>query len=157
MTMTSKEHDLDVGGLDEIEESECWRLMSAQPVGRVAVIVGHYAQVFPVNFAVVDRSIVFRTNAGTKLWATTRSNVTFQVDELDVARKAGWSVMVRGAAREVSFDRQPSLARNAESAAPDPWAPGQRNHLIRIVVESISGRCIRPAELPPMTDIRGYL
>lgn len=156
-TVPGKEHELDPGGFDEIDESECWRLMATQPVGRVAVIVGHYAQVFPVNFAVVDRSVAFRTNAGTKLWATTRSNITFQVDQLDTVHKAGWSVMMRGVARELSFDRHPALARSAENAAPDPWAPGPRDHLVRITADSISGRRIRPAELPPVTEIRGYL
>lgn len=157
MTMHSREQEPDPGGFDEIDESECWRLIATQPVGRVAVIVGHYPQVFPVNFAVVDRSIAFRTNAGTKLWATTRSNVTFQVDQLDVVHRAGWSVMVRGVARELSLDRHPALTQSAENAAPEPWAPGSRDHLVRIVADSISGRRIRPADLPPATDIHGYL
>jgi uncharacterized protein len=155
--MPSEDDELDPGGLDEIEESECWRLLATLPVGRVAVIVGHYPLVFPVNHVVYDRSIVFRTGVGTMLWATTRSNVTFEVDELDLVHKAGWSVMVRGAARELSLDRNAAPAGRVEVAALDPWAPGPCDHLVRIVADAISGRRIRPAELPAATDLRGYL
>ena len=49
---SSEEDDLDPGGLDEIDESECWRLLATQSVVRVAVIVGHYPLVFPVNHLV---------------------------------------------------------------------------------------------------------
>jgi len=131
------------GALEEIDESECWRLLGTQPVGRVAVIVGHYAHVVPVNHAVDGRSVVFRTAVGAKLWATHHSNVTFEVDDFDPARRDGWSVMVRGSARELSGESNPDTVRRIGSAAPQPWAPGRRDHIIRIVPDSISGRRIR--------------
>ncbi len=65
--MSSEEDDLDPGGLDEIDESECWRLPATQSMGRVAVIVGHCPLVSPVDHLVDDRSIVLRTGLGTKL------------------------------------------------------------------------------------------
>jgi uncharacterized protein len=136
---------LESGRLEEMEESECWRLLSSRPVGRVAVIVGHYPLVFPVNHAVDERSIIFRTAVGTKLWATHHSNVTFEVDDFDPARKDGWSVMVRGSARELSPAHHAELAERTAGAGASPWAPGDREHLIRIVADSISGRRIRPS------------
>jgi uncharacterized protein len=151
------DQDLDPGSLDEIEADECWRLLATQPIGRVGVIVGHHPLIFPVNFAVDGKQIVFRTGAGTKLWATSRSNVTFEVDELDLVHRSGWSVMVRGAAQEVSVLRNPILKQRAEARGAVPWAPGPRNHLVRMVADQISGRRIRPAELAPATDLRGYL
>ena len=100
MTSATRPDDaLDQGGLDEIDVAECWRLLATQPVGRVAVIVGQYPLVFPVNYALDGMHVVFRTGVGTKLWGIDRSNVTFEVDELDLAGRSGWSVMVRGAAR----------------------------------------------------------
>ena len=158
--MTSErppDEDLDPGSLDEIEADECWRLLATQPIGRVGVIVGHYPLIFPVNYAVDGKQIVFQTGAGTKLWATSRSNVTFEVDELDLVHRSGWSVMVRGAAQEVSVERNPILKERAEARGAVVWAPGPRNHLVRMVADQISGRRIRPAELPPATDLRGYL
>src|SRR5579871_2385080 len=100
---TRPENALDQGTLDEIDTDECWRLLSTQPVGRVAVIVGQYPLVFPVNYTLDGMDILFRTGVGTKLWALNRSNVTFEVDELDLAGRSGWSVMVCGAAHELSL------------------------------------------------------
>jgi hypothetical protein len=106
---------------------------------------------------VEGHKIFFRTGIGEKLWATTCSNVTFEVDEIDLAHKRGWSVMARGAAREVSFDQQPEIAGHADTAAPVPWAPGEHDHLVAIVVDAISGRVIRPAELFSAAELHGYL
>lgn len=104
---TQSEDGVDQGALDEIDVDECWRLLATQPVGRVAVIVGRYPLVFPVNYVLDGRHIVFRTGIGTKLWAIDRSNVTFEVDELDLVGRTGWSVMVRGAAHEMSPEQAP--------------------------------------------------
>src|SRR5438105_4213651 len=112
--MSSRESDLDPGGLDEIEESECWRLVATQAVGRVAVIEGRYPLVFPVNYAVEGRSLLFRTGTGTKLRATHRSNICFEVDEIDLIHRTGWSVMVRGAARELDSETEQALTREAD-------------------------------------------
>jgi nitroimidazol reductase NimA-like FMN-containing flavoprotein (pyridoxamine 5'-phosphate oxidase superfamily) len=142
------------GALEEIEESECWRLLATQPVGRMAVIVGHYPLVFPVNYAVDGRHIFFRTGAGTKLWAIHRSNVTFEADELDVVNRTGWSVMVRGAARELSAEHNPDLVARAELSRAVPWAAGTKDSIVRIVADAISGRRIRPPAAPLIADIR---
>jgi nitroimidazol reductase NimA-like FMN-containing flavoprotein (pyridoxamine 5'-phosphate oxidase superfamily) len=147
---------LDLGSLDEISVAECWRLLATQPVGRVAVIVGHYPLVFPVNFAVADKSILYRTGSGTKLHSVHRSNVTFEVDEIDLVHRSGWSVMVKGVAQELNFARnRPEISKAELGAA--PWAPGERDHFIRIIADQITGRRIRPGELPPAADLRGFL
>jgi uncharacterized protein len=149
------EDDLDLvpGALEEIDERECWRLLATQPVGRVAVIVGQYPVVFPVNYAVDGRHIFFRTGSGTKLWAIHRSNVTFEVDELDVVNRTGWSVMVRGAARELSVEHNPDLVARAEFSSAVPWAAGTRDSIVRIVADAVSGRRINPPAMPQMSDI----
>jgi len=146
--------DLVPGALEEIGESECWRLLATQPVGRVAVIVGHYPLVFPVNHAVDGHHIFFRTGAGTKLWAIHRSNVTFEVDDLDLVNRTGWSVMVRGAAQELSAARNPDLVARAEFSGAAPWAAGRRDSIVRIVADAISGRRINPPGAPAATDMR---
>ncbi len=149
------EEDLDLipGALEEIQESECWRLLGTQPVGRVAVIVGQYPLVFPVNYAVDGRNIFFRTGAGTKLWAIHRSNVTFEVDQLDVASHTGWSIMVRGAARELSVERNPELVARAEFSGAAPWAAGKRDVIVRIVADAITGRRISSPGAPAESDL----
>jgi nitroimidazol reductase NimA-like FMN-containing flavoprotein (pyridoxamine 5'-phosphate oxidase superfamily) len=148
---------LDPGSLDELSSAECWRLLSTQPVGRVAVIIGHYPLVFPVNFAVDDQTIVYQTGLGAKLYAIHRSNVTFEVDEIDPAHHSGWSVMVKGVAQELTVKRDRRALCRAELGGATPWAPGGRDHFVRIVADQVTGRRIRAAELAPAFDSRGYL
>jgi uncharacterized protein len=138
----------DPGSLDDLEAAECWRLLATQPVGRVAIIVGHYPLIFPVNYALDGECVVFRTGPGAKLWAMDRSNVTFQADQIDVARRSGWSVMVNGSGCEVVAGNNPNLAARIEAGGATPWAPGARSHIVRIIADHISGRRIRPGELP---------
>jgi uncharacterized protein len=145
------------GNLDEIDAEECWRLLATQPVGRVAVIVGHYPLVFPVNFALDGRAIVYRTGTGAKVYSVHRSNVTFEVDQIDPIHRTGWSVMVKGVAQELHAERSRKAISRAELTGATPWAPGQRDHVIRIIADQITGRRIRPGDLPPATDPRGYL
>ena len=144
----SPEELSDPGSLDEIDSAECWRLLGTQPVGRVAIIVGHYPLVFPVNYTLDGQCIVFRTGPGAKLWALDRSNVTFQVDEIDLERRSGWSVMVNGSGREVVAANNPNFAARTEESGAAPWAPGARSHIIRIVPDHVTGRRIHPGELP---------
>jgi nitroimidazol reductase NimA-like FMN-containing flavoprotein (pyridoxamine 5'-phosphate oxidase superfamily) len=147
----------EASSLDEIAEADCWQLLSTQAVGRVAVIVGHYPLVFPVNYAVAEKSIVFRTGSGTKLHAVHRSNMSFEVDSIDPVHHVGWSVMVKGVAQELSVAHNRATVSRAELGGATPWAPGDRNHFIRILADEITGRRIRPGELPLATDLRGYL
>ena len=158
--MTSGEspgQPLTAGGLDELSPAECWQLVATQPVGRVAIIVGHYPLVFPVNFAVDDKTILYRTGVGTKLHSIHRSNVTFQVDAIDPVHHTGWSVMIKGVAQELSRARDRAAVSRAEFGGATPWAPGDRAHLIRIIADQITGRRIRPDELSSELDARGYL
>jgi nitroimidazol reductase NimA-like FMN-containing flavoprotein (pyridoxamine 5'-phosphate oxidase superfamily) len=130
--------------LDPIEETDCWRLLSSRPVGRVAINVGDYPLVFPVNHAVVAHGVVFRTAPGSKLWSTRRSRVSFEVDDFDPISQTGWSVLVRGSAREITAENtNHELFDTVKAGAPRPWAPGPREHLVRVVADSITGRQIR--------------
>lgn len=149
--------DVDPGSLDEIDTAECWRLLGSQPVGRVAIVVDGYASVFPVNFALDGESIVFRTGPGTILQAINRVHVTFEVDQFDPVHRSGWSVMVRGTAHELTAENNPNLVARSAAAGATPWAPGARSRIVRMVADQVTGRRIRPGELPPGTDGRGYL
>jgi uncharacterized protein len=143
----------DPGGLDELDADECWKLLATQQVGRLAVTVGQYPLVFPVNYGLDGEVIVFRTAPGTKLYALERSNVTFEVD---VVAPAGWSVMVRGVAHELLAERNVELAERSKAAGAAPWVPGERDRIVRIVPDHVTGRRIRPGELPEAFDPRGY-
>ena len=94
-------------------------------------------------------AVVFRTAAGTKLDRATRGPVVFEVDHIDRATRSGWSVIVHGLAQEVtSFDRVEFRERVAALPV-DPWAQGEKPHLVRIAPGSITGRRVGERELTP--------
>lgn len=71
-------------GLEILSSEECHELLRQSTVGRVAVTVAALPAIFPVNYAVLDGRIVFRTGEGTKLQAAVeRAVVAFQVDHID--------------------------------------------------------------------------
>ena len=139
-----------------IPTEECYRLLAAHEFGRIGVIAENYPLILPVNYRLDGTTVVIRTHPGTILRAAEHANVTFQVDEIDRASRSGWSVLVRATAEEVGEEhRAEMLARTLESGV-EPWAPGDKEHWMRLVSHEITGRRILPGELPPL-DPRAYL
>lgn len=130
--------------IELLDREECLRLLATQEIGRLAFVIGGHPDVLPVNYCLDGDAIVVRTDAGRKLEGLSRSPVAFEVDEIDRAGHAGWSVVVHGQAQEVTpYDRTDVVQRLA--ALPlQPWV-GDKAHTVRIVLASISGRRIRPA------------
>jgi uncharacterized protein len=127
-------------GLEMLTESECEELLASETVGRVGVTIHGLPVILPVNYAVVDGDIVFRTSEGTKLQAATqRAVVAFEVDAHHADDVSGWSVLVIG--------RSASVVDEAERAALEahgitPSAGGDRSDFVRIRPEMITGRRI---------------
>jgi len=130
----------DRDGIEVLDERECLELLARSSIGRVAVTIGAVPAVFPVNFRLVDRSIIFRTGAGTKLDAAVHNAVVaFEVDEVDPMCRQGWSVLVVGLADELT---DPDLHARVSRIALEPWAPGDRQFYVRIRLDVVSGRRI---------------
>jgi len=126
--------------VDDLDADVCWRLLARQSVGRVAFTDLLGPLVLPVNHHVDGRSIVFRTGATTLLEALAGgAPVSFEVDEADAYGQTGWSVLVRGQALEIT---DPVDRSEAEALPVHPWAPGARDHWIRIAPDTVSGRAI---------------
>ena len=80
-----------------LSETECWDLLSSAAVGRLVTSVDGQPDIFPVNFVVQHRTVLFRTAEGTKLVSAAINNdVLFEADDHNVAQ--GWSVIVKGTA-----------------------------------------------------------
>jgi nitroimidazol reductase NimA-like FMN-containing flavoprotein (pyridoxamine 5'-phosphate oxidase superfamily) len=127
-------------GLELLEEAECWALMAKGRVGRVGVTVGTVPAIFPVNFVIDGTSIVFRTGTGTKLAAATDNTlVAFECDQVDPITHGGWSVLAAGVATRVTAAKE--IARLSDLGV-SAWPRGNRDQLIRIPVEFVSGRRI---------------
>jgi nitroimidazol reductase NimA-like FMN-containing flavoprotein (pyridoxamine 5'-phosphate oxidase superfamily) len=120
--------------------AECRRLMAPGGVGRIGLNTSTGPVVLPVNFAIVDNTIVVRTSAGTLVGAHADESAAFEVDHIDEALCQGWSVLVRGRAHQVV---QPAELRHLQDdAAVWPWAAGDREVYVRIVPDRITGRRI---------------
>ncbi|SDL88383.1 pyridoxamine 5'-phosphate oxidase family protein [Microbacterium azadirachtae] len=122
-----------------LTESECWERILAAPYGRIAAAAADEIDIFPINHAVLDGAIVFRTAAGTKLLELTiRQRVAFEVDGADAAE--AFSVVVKGEAEE--FDRDAETLA-AEDTGVTPWAPEPKDRWVRITPTGVSGRTFR--------------
>jgi uncharacterized protein len=136
-------------GLEMIESAECFELLATEEVGRLGVVFAGRPEIFPVNYAVDEDSVVFRTDAGTKLSGSIVTPVVFEVDHIDRKTRSAWSVILHGSAHHVSdHAHSPPRQRVAELTLV-PWLPTSRTHLIRIKPTSVTGRRIRAAGNEP--------
>jgi hypothetical protein len=102
-----------------------------------------------VNFALDRGEIVIRTARGGKLAAAARGAVVaFEADSLDPAQRAGWSVTAIGPSQEVT---DPAEVARLQTIGLSSWAPGTRDHFIRITPVILTGRHLhvdRPRAVP---------
>ncbi|HLV73453.1 nitroimidazol reductase NimA-like FMN-containing flavoprotein (pyridoxamine 5'-phosphate oxidase superfamily) [Actinomadura hallensis] len=134
---------LDQSGLEILDEDECRALLARAVIGRIVFTHHALPAIQPVNFALSDGDIVIRTSRRSRL-ATAASDtvVAFEIDDFDAEKRTGWSVVVVGHARHVS---DPADAAALEALPLRTWAPGERDHFIRIRPELFTGRRIADA------------
>ena len=93
-------------------------------------------KIFPVNFVVQHRSVLFRTAEGAKLVSAAINNqVLFEADGNTFDE--GWSVIVKGIARVPRTDDELEEARRAWLF---PWTATPKPHFVRIRPLSVTGR-----------------
>ena len=128
-------------------------LLGARPhavrVGRLAVNVDGRARIFPINFVVDGQTIVYRTAAGTKLSATRRADVEFEVDHYDASTGRAWSVIVAGRATEIT---RTDDWEHVHDLLLFPWHLAPKPFFVRIVPEAVTGRRFHAAYAAPEDD-----
>lgn len=129
------------GDLQELTPEQCRERLAQRGLGRVAFTTDLGIMVLPVNYAVVDDRIIYRTAPGAAPAAAIRQQVAFEVDRVDDALSQGWSVLVHGPAEHVTDPGE--LRHLAGAASPHPWAGGDRDLWIRITPTHITGRIVR--------------
>jgi nitroimidazol reductase NimA-like FMN-containing flavoprotein (pyridoxamine 5'-phosphate oxidase superfamily) len=126
--------------LVELDRGECLRLLATAAVGRIVVLTAGQAPVIrPVNFVFDERSqsVVFRCTGGTKLIALLgAARAWFEIDEIDAARRTGWSVIVAGVTEPVTQSHE--VARLARLAL-HSWVAGPDAHWFGIRARVVSG------------------
>src|SRR6201997_5951862 len=100
-------------GVTILPEHECWDLLAGVALGRIVTSVDDQPEIFPVNFVVQRRTVLFRTAEGTKLVsAAINRGVLFEADDHSAAE--GWSVIVKGTARMLHTDEEIEEAERAQ-------------------------------------------
>ncbi|HJE57643.1 MAG TPA: pyridoxamine 5'-phosphate oxidase family protein [Nocardiopsis listeri] len=135
--------DLATGGqvsFTTLERQTCLNLLATRDIGRVAFTIDGDAAptVLPVNYSLVNDTIVFRSTLAGTIMRYARGYAAFQVDHLDEERREGWSVLCSGRCRWVRDDGE--LERIPQGRMPQPWAAGPRDQVLKIVPARISGR-----------------
>jgi uncharacterized protein len=126
--------------IDDLDQAVCWRLLARSIVGRVGFVDEGEPCVLPVNHRVAGESIVFRTGAETTLRSIVDGTpVAFEIDLVDSEAETGWSVVVRG---HLSAVTDASECEQLSTLALHPWAPGRRDHWMRITPSKVTGRAI---------------
>ncbi|MFJ5956435.1 pyridoxamine 5'-phosphate oxidase family protein [Paenarthrobacter sp. NPDC092416] len=121
-----------------LQADDCWRLLGETNVGRLSVTVDGHPDIFPVNFAVDNQTIVFRSGKGTKQQALEKDSVVaLEADSVSAEFGIAWSVVVKGAAEDAGPDA-PSL--DDVRRALFPWQGIGQDYLYRIVPRSVTGR-----------------
>jgi nitroimidazol reductase NimA-like FMN-containing flavoprotein (pyridoxamine 5'-phosphate oxidase superfamily) len=128
--------------LIHLSEKDCWRLLDTHAVGRIGVLNDSAPEIYPVNYRTEGRSILFRTDPGSKLHGLERSpSVCFEIDGIEPATRTGWSVLVKGRARRlVDADEVRAAARHHL----DYWSIGPKSHWVQIDPHEVTGRRLMP-------------
>ncbi|MEZ5408010.1 MAG: pyridoxamine 5'-phosphate oxidase family protein [Acidimicrobiales bacterium] len=124
--------------LVELTERRCIELLESIPVGRIAFTAEDGPIVLPVNYAWFEGTVVFRTLDRELHDLIDGQFVCFEVDDWSADTRTGWSVLVRGGAREVTHWAE---REQLESIGLVPWARDVwRPRWIRVEPAEMTGR-----------------
>ena len=122
-----------------LSATESWDLLASVKLGRLVTSVAGQPEIFPVNFVVQRRTVLFRTAEGSKLVSSAINNsVLFEADDHDASE--GWSVIVKGMARTLRTNEELDEAERTQLL---PWIATLKQHYVRIQPVSITGRRFR--------------
>ena len=128
-------------GVEIMSPEDCVEFLGGTTtVGRVAFRSSRGQQLLPVNFVFRHERVYFTTSPDSVLaqLADGSDDVAFEIDYLDRLTQHGWSVLVKGTTTNVSFSDV-----DLSPKAPRPWVPGDRDILIELTPDQITGRRIR--------------
>jgi nitroimidazol reductase NimA-like FMN-containing flavoprotein (pyridoxamine 5'-phosphate oxidase superfamily) len=126
--------------IEDLTREECYALLAQEPVGRLVYTDDMGPIAVPVNYSLAGENIVFRIEGRSRRRAVEQPVLAFEVDHLEVTKRSGWSVIVRGPGEEVDLDHVPELLHRMNGHPPLPWAVGIHNVWLQIVPTSVTGR-----------------
>lgn len=122
-----------------LSPDHCYELLATTVVGRVAFLAPTGLQLLPVNYRVLERSVLISTSAGGTLagLATHHGEVVFEVDYHAPLARHGWSVVLRATSAPV---RDPLTLAAAARLRLVPWAPVTSAIVLRLRPHQVTGR-----------------
>ena len=106
--------------IEGLDDAESLRLISAGGIGRIAYMSRFGPAVLPVNYKWHDGAIVFRTTRHSALDEDLQTGITggdyivaFEIDEIDVPGRQGWSVLIQGPAHHIESETERAAAERA--------------------------------------------
>ena len=121
-----------------LSEGDALALLASVPVGRLVYSDRALPFVTPVNFIVDGGDVVIRMGRRSTLATHTPGHiVVFEVDEIDVVDRSGWSVVVTGRA-ELIEDADEVARLDAWNL--QTWQPTTGDRYLRLRPEIVSGR-----------------
>jgi nitroimidazol reductase NimA-like FMN-containing flavoprotein (pyridoxamine 5'-phosphate oxidase superfamily) len=135
--------------IETLDENECLRLISPGGIGRIAYSSRFGPAVLPVNYKLHEGAILFQTAQYGPLDEDLQTGITdaeyvvaFEIDEIDISERTGWTVLIQGPAHRVESEAD---RKSAEQAGVESWPDGDRELFVRITPSRITGRRILPA------------
>ena len=125
--------------VEMLPRAESLRLLRSVPYGRIVSTIHALPAVQPVNFVLERDQIAIRTSSESKPLAAgkVRAVLGFEVDDIDVTSRAGWSVVVVGHARVVDDAAE---ATRLDTLHLESWAVPTSRRYICISTEQVTGR-----------------
>jgi nitroimidazol reductase NimA-like FMN-containing flavoprotein (pyridoxamine 5'-phosphate oxidase superfamily) len=137
--------------MEELSRAESLRLLSTVSFGRVGFTIRGLQAIRPVNHLMEGGRVIIRTREWSDLVAVAGgggATVAYQADEIDPDLHLGWSVIVRGRVQAVSDADEAARYRERLST----WAAGQRDHVLFIEPEFVSGIRLVEATASPAVE-----
>lgn len=125
-------------GTEVLSEAVCWERLRKSSIGRLGVHHDDQPAIYPMNYLVDGKSIVFRTRPDSKIaHAPMLERVAFEIDGFEPAQGTAWSVLIKGFGRFV--DSEPEI-EHANELPLFPWVVADRSAWVRIIPVEITGR-----------------
>ena len=114
---------------------QCWEELRSQEFGRLAFHLAEEVNITPVNYAVDEDTLLFRTAEGSKLLGIVMNpDVAFEIDSFN--EEEAVSVIIRGTARKLEEDEE----HRSENLPLRPWVDTIKYNVVEITPTSVSGR-----------------
>jgi hypothetical protein len=134
---------------ERMDDAESMQLLRSERIGRLAYDSRYGPIALPLEYGVLEDSIVFLTYSAFFTEEDLRTGIAraeyrihLEVDQINPETREGWMVVVAGPAHHVDDE-----AERAEIAGVDlePWIEGEPEHMIRVYPIHVEGQRLRAA------------